>query len=152
MEISQDFKEWLELLNANKVEYVIVGAHALAFYGVPRFTGDLDILVKPSQENAKKVIQTLEAFGFGPLKLRIKDFTEPDSVIQLGYPPVRIDLITTLTGLTWQQIETGKTKGHFGPVEVYFLGKKDLIRNKKTLGRKKDLADLEALEGPQAKE
>ena len=145
MELFPDFKEWLELLNANEVEYVIVGAHALAFYGAPRFTGDLDVLIKPAPENAQKAVQALEQFGFGSLQLRAEDLLEPESVVQLGYPPVRIDLVTTLTGLNWEQIEAGKAKGRFGPVEVWFLGKEELIRNKQTLGRQKDLADIEAI-------
>jgi hypothetical protein len=146
MEISRDFKEWLELLNANKVEYFVVGAHALAFHGFPRFTGDLDILVKPDKENARRLLKALGEFGFGSLQLTEDDFCGPDAVVQLGYPPVRIDILTTLTGVTWDQIQSGKSTGTLASVPVLYLGKQELILNKKTLGRKKDLADIEGLE------
>lgn len=146
MGIQQDFKELLELLNAHKVEYLIVGAHALAFYGAPRFTGDLDVLVRPDKDNAQKVLDALADFGFGSLKLTAEDFSQSDKVIQLGYPPLRIDIMTTLTGVTWEQIEAGKTTGKIDVVSVSFIGKKEFIQNKRALGRKKDLADIEALE------
>ncbi len=145
MEVQQDFKELLELLNAHKVEFVIVGAYALAFHGVPRFTGDIDILVKPDSENAGKILAALKEFGFGSLDLIESDFKEPDKVIQLGLAPVRVDLITSLTGVSWQKAFSGKVKGNFGDVLVYYLGKKELLSNKRALGRKKDLADIEAL-------
>ena len=147
MEISRDFKELLELLNANKVEYLIVGAYAMAFYGAPRFTGDLDIFVRPDRENARRILQTLSEFGFGSLQLTEADFSQADNVIQLGYPPIRIDLLTTLTGLTWEQINSGKTIGDLGGLQVFYIGKKELIQNKRAVGRKKDLADIETLEG-----
>ena len=146
MEIQQDFKELLELLNAHEVEFVIVGAYALAFHGVPRFTGDIDILVKPDPVNAGKILTALKEFGFGSLDLNKSDFNEPDKVIQLGVAPVRIDLITSLTGVSWQQAYSSKVEGSYGDVKVYYLGREELISNKKALGRKKDLADIEALE------
>lgn len=145
MEIQQDFKELLELLNAHKVEFIIVGAYALAFHGAPRFTGDIDILVKPDPENAVKILAALKEFGFGSLDLTESDFKEPDKVIQLGLAPVRVDLITSLTGIPWQKAFSGKVKGNFGDVYVYYLGKKELLANKRALGRKKDQADIEAL-------
>jgi len=146
MEIQQDFKELLELLNAHNVEYVIVGAYALAFHGVPRFTGDIDILVKPDLDNAKNIIAALKDFGFGSLDLNESDFNEPEKVIQLGVAPVRIDLITSLTGVSWQNAYSTKVAGKYGDLNVYYLSKEELISNKKTLGRTKDLADIEALE------
>ena len=145
MEVQPDFKELLELLNAHKAEFIIVGAYALAFHGVPRFTGDIDIFVKPDSKNAEKILAALEEFGFGSLDLSKSDFEEPDRVIQLGLAPVRVDLMTSLTGLSWQEAYSGKVKGSYGDVPVYYLGRKELLSNKKALGRKKDLADLEAL-------
>lgn len=145
MEIQQDFKELLKLLNAHDVEFVIVGAYALAFHGVPRFTGDIDILVKPDSGNAGKILKALEEFGFGSLELKESDFNEPDKVVQLGVAPVRIDLITSLTGVSWQHANSAKVEGNYGELKVYYLGRKELISNKKALGRKKDLADIEAL-------
>lgn len=145
MEIQQDFKELLELFNGHSVEYVIVGAYALAYHGSPRFTGDIDIFVRPSHDNAAKVISALDHFGFGSLNLTIDDFQKPDSFVQLGVPPVRIDIITSLTGLTWEEADKGKQRGLYGKLPVFFLGREQYIVNKRATGRKKDLADLEAL-------
>ena len=145
MEVQPDFKELFELLNAHKAEFIIVGAYALAFHGVPRFTGDIDIFVKPDSENAEKILAALEEFGFGSLDLAKSDFEDPNKVIQLGLAPIRVDLITSLTGVSWQEAFSGKVKGSYGDVPVYYLGRKEFLSNKKALGRKKDLADLEAL-------
>ncbi|GAB6269475.1 MAG: hypothetical protein STSR0002_22170 [Smithella sp.] len=145
MEAQKDFKELLELFNGHKVEYMIVGAYALAFYGVPRFTSDIDIFVHPSPENAKKILSALADFGFSSLSLTIEDFQNPDSVVQLGVPPVRIDIITSITGVTWEDADKGKQEGLYGDVPVHFLGKEQYITNKRATGRKKDLADLESL-------
>lgn len=145
MEIQQDFKELLELFNGHSVEYIIVGAYALAYHGSPRFTGDIDIFVRPAHDNAAKVISALVHFGFGSLNLTIDDFQKPDSVVQLGVPPVRIDIITSLTGVTWEEADNGKQSGRYGKVPVFFLGREQYIINKRATGRKKDLADLEAL-------
>jgi len=145
MEVQPDFKELLKLLNAHKAEFIIVGAYALAFHGVPRFTGDIDIFVKPDPENAKKILSALEEFGFGSLDLTISDLQDPDKVVQLGVAPVRVDLITSLTGVSWQEAFSGKVQGTFGNVPVYYLGREEFLSNKKALGRKKDLADIEAL-------
>ncbi|WP_319475724.1 hypothetical protein [Marispirochaeta aestuarii] len=145
MDVHPDYKELLELFNKNNVEYIIVGAHALALYGVPRFTGDIDILVRPSMENGKKIIRALADFGFSFTNLSESDLTDHDKVIQLGYPPVRIDLITSITGLTWDEIDSGKVSGYYGELPAYFIGREELVKNKRASGRKKDLADLEAL-------
>jgi hypothetical protein len=145
MEIQQDFKELLELFNGHSVEYMIVGAYALAYHGSPRFTGDIYIFVRPAQDNAAKVIAALDHFGFGSFNLTTDDFQKPDSVVQLGVPPVRIDLITSLTGISWEEADKGKQRGLYGEVPVFFLGREQYIINKRATGRKKDLADLEAL-------
>jgi len=145
MEAQQDFKELLELFNGHKIEYMIVGAYALAYHGVPRFTGDMDIFVKPSIANAQRVLSALSDFGFGSLDLRVEDFQKPDSVVQLGVPPVRIDIMTSITGVTWEEADRGKVEGLYGNIPVPFLGKEQYIANKRALGRKKDLADIEYL-------
>ncbi len=145
MEIQKDFKEFIELLNGHRVEYIIVGAYALAYHGVPRFTGDIDIYVRPSLENAQKIISTLIEFGFGALNFAIDDFINPKSVVQLGVPPVRIDIITSITGVDWEEADKGKNEGKYGNVLAYFLGREQLIANKRATGRKKDVADLESL-------
>ncbi len=145
MEAEKDFAELLALFNEHEVEYVIVGAYALAFHGVPRNTGDMDILVRPSARNARRILSALSDFGFGTLDLKPEDFRDPDSVVQLGVAPVRIDIITSITGVTWHEAYKGRAGGRYGGTAVNFLGRQELIANKRALGRKKDLADLEAL-------
>jgi hypothetical protein len=145
MEIHKDFKELLELLNSHKVEYLVVGGYALAFHGAPRFTGDIDLFVKPEDANAKRILSALDEFGFGSLNFSESDFTLPDNVVQLGVPPVRVDIMTSLTGVSWEKAQAGKISGSYGTTGVFFISKKDLIANKKALGRNKDLADIEAL-------
>src|SRR3970282_1292044 len=100
MRIQQDFKELLTLLNSHRVEYILVGAYALAHHGAPRFTGNLDLFIKPDTRNAQRRLAALQDFGFGSVGLEVKDFTEPDQVIQLGVPPVRVDLITSISGVS----------------------------------------------------
>ncbi len=143
--IPQDFKELLELLNSHKVEYLVVGGYALAFHGAPRFTGDIDLFVKPEDANAKRILSVLNEFGFGSLNFSESDFTSPDNVVQLGVPPVRVDIMTSLTGVSWEKAQADKIRGSYGTTSVFFISKKDLIANKKAIGRNKDLADIEAL-------
>ena len=145
MEVQPDFRDLLALFNAHQVDYIIVGAYALAYYGAPRYTGDIDILVRPDSENAFRILSALDEFGFGSLGLAAEDFTAPDKVIQIGVTPVRVDIVTSLTGVSWEEAAKGRVAGTYGDLEVYYIGKKQFILNKRALGRKKDLADLEAL-------
>lgn len=145
MEVQQDFRDLLALFNKHEVEYIIVGAYALAFHGAPRYTGDLDILVKPEPANAGSIVRALHEFGFGTVGLTEGDFEQAGRVVQLGYAPVRVDIMTSITGLSWEQARSGRVHGPFGDVSVYYVGRDDLIANKRALGRKKDLADLEAI-------
>lgn len=145
MEAQEDFKELLELFNANRVDYLIVGAYALAFHGVPRNTGDMDILVRATADNAVRILKALDSFGFGSLALSASDFTAPDRVVQLGVPPVRVDLLTSLTGVSWDEAFADRVTGDYQGVPVAFIGREQFIRNKRATGRKRDLADLEAL-------
>ncbi len=145
MEAQKDFREFLKLFNKHKVEYVIVGAYALAFYGCPRYTGDLDILIKPDPDNGKKIIKAIKEFGFGSLGLSSEEFSLKEKVVQLGVSPLRIDILTSITGVSWEQILLHRAKGEYGGISVYFIGKDELIANKKALGRHKDLADIEAI-------
>ena len=145
MEIERDFKELLALLNSHQVEYLLVGAYALAFHGAPRFTGDLDVFVKPDAPNSERLIAALVDFGFGSLGLSPQDFQKPNQVIQLGVPPVRIDLITSITGVSWQEATAGGVAAELDGVPVRFIGRNELVINKRAAGRKKDIADLEAL-------
>ena len=145
MEAQKDFRELLELLNNHNVEYVVVGAYALAFYGCPRYTGDLDILVASDIDNAEKIMKALKEFGLTLKDLKAKDFLVSERVIQLGLSPVRIDILTSITGVSWSQVYSNKEKGKYADIPVYFIGKKELVDNKKALGRHKDLADLESI-------
>ncbi|CAB5099915.1 hypothetical protein D3OALGA1CA_1358 [Olavius algarvensis associated proteobacterium Delta 3] len=145
MEVQNDFKELLELFNVHHVEYVIVGGYALAFHGAPRFTGDLDIYVRPDPENAARIMEALSNFGFGDVGIHNVDFEETGKVIQLGVPPVRIDIVTSLTGITWEDVSSDRVAGVYGSVPVHYIGRDPFVRNKKALARYKDLADLEAL-------
>lgn len=145
MEVQPDFKELLALFNAHGVEYLIVGGYALAFHGAPRFTGDLDLWVAPTKKNAQRIVAALREFGFGSLNLAEQDFTDRDRVVQLGVPPVRVDIIAAIDGVTWASGWKGKTKGRYGDVTVFYLGRKEFLRNKRVVGRRKDLADVEAL-------
>jgi len=145
MEVQEDFREFLELLNAHEVQFIIVGGYALAFHGAPRFTGDIDVFVKPDNANAKRIINALADFGFSSLDLTINDFIDQNNVIQLGLPPVRIDIITSISGVTWEEADASKEPGLFGDVSVSYIGKNQFITNKRATGRKKDLADIEAL-------
>jgi len=145
MEVQPDFRDLLALFNAHHVEYMIVGGYALAFYGAPRFTGDLDILVRPDPENAQRVLSALDEFGFASVGLTKEDFARPDQIVQLGVPPVRIDIITSLTGVSWEEVFAGRGPGTYGDIPVYYIGREQFIANKRAIGRKRDLADLEAL-------
>jgi hypothetical protein len=146
MILSKDLSEFVALLNAAKVEYLVAGAHAMAWHGRPRFTGDLDLFIRPSLENAQRVLQVLADFGFGQVDVTVDDLKKPDSLIQLGMAPNRIDLLTDLTGLTFDEAWQNKEFGRLGEHPVAYLCKADLIRNKRTLGRPQDLADVALLE------
>jgi hypothetical protein len=145
MEVQPDFRDLFALLNEHKVEYLIVGGYALAFHGAPRYTGDIDVFVRPHPENARLIIQALAAFGFQFPNLTVDDFLKPNNVVQLGVPPVRVDLITSLTGISWEDADASKEAGNFDDVPVHYIGREQYVANKRATGRKKDLADIEAL-------
>lgn len=145
MRLSSDLREFLELLNARGVDYVIVGAHSLAFHGRPRYTGDLDILVGNSADNALKLIALLHDFGFGQSEFTVTDFSEPHQVIQLGRAPNRIDLLTSIDGVPTHEALATRLDATIDGVPVFILSKSALISNKRAVGRPQDLADIEAL-------
>jgi len=145
MDVQQDFKELLELFNARGVDYIIVGGYALAFHGAPRTTGDIDLFVGTAPDNAQRVLDALCEFGFGSVGLTKTDFEVPNQVVQLGVPPVRVDIITSLTGVSWDEAYNDRVNGVYGDVPVFFLSREKFLSNKRAIGRKKDLADLEAL-------
>ncbi len=142
MTLPEDFKEFIELLNAYQVNYLIVGGYAVGFHSRPKFTQDLDVWIERSQANAKKVLSVLNDFGFGELDITINDLANPDMIIQLGNAPLRIDLITELSGLSFSEAYSQKVKGNYLGVDTYFISQEDLIKNKSTAGREKDLEDI----------
>lgn len=144
MNIHPDFSDFISALNQNAVEYLIVGAYDLAFLGYPRYTGDIDIWINPSLANAKALIKAIGDFGLKSLALTDQDILSGD-IIQLGYPPVRIDMLTVLDGLTTDEIWASRQQGSFGTLQVFYLGRAAFIKNKRATGRLKDLADLEAI-------
>lgn len=145
MTISSDLREFLELLNSARVEFVIVGAHSLAFHARPRYTGDLDILVGDDAENARKLIDVLERFGFAD-HFKVSDFTKSEQVIQLGRAPHRIDLLTSISGVPTTEAFATKIAAELDGIPLYILSKEALIRNKRATARPQDLADLSLLE------
>jgi hypothetical protein len=145
MEVQPDFKDLLELFNKHRVEFMLVGGYALAFHGVPRYTGDMDIFVHISSQNAMRIMAALDEFGFGSVGLTVEDFQKENMVVQLGVPPVRVDIVTSLTGISWEEAYSNKVQGKYGDVPVFYIGRQEFISNKKATGRQKDLADLEAL-------
>jgi len=142
MRIEKDFKEFIALLNENKVKYLIVGGFAFTFYVEPRYTKDIDILIDASEENSKKVIDALTAFGFGNIGLKEEDFQKPDQIIQLGYAPVRIDIITSIAGVTFDSAWKNKVEGKYGDIPCFFISKEDLILNKQKAARPQDITDV----------
>lgn len=145
MVISKDFKEFIELLNEHKVKYLVVGGYAVAFHGHPRYTKDLDICIMPDKKNAEKIMRVIRDFGFGFLDIKVEDFLNRDVVIQLGNPPNRIDLITELEGVNFDQCYSSKMKTNIEGITINFIDLKNLKKNKKAVGRYQDLADLENL-------
>ncbi|MBW6516750.1 MAG: hypothetical protein K0B81_09095 [Candidatus Cloacimonetes bacterium] len=145
MQVEKDFEEFVKLLNESKVRYLIVGAYAVGFHAEPRNTGDIDIWVDSTPLNADKIIAVLHNFGFSTLGITKEDILNPDSVIQLGYPPVRIDMLTSLTGLDFDIAFKARVDANFGTTTVSLISLQDLIKNKEATGRTRDLADAELL-------
>lgn len=146
MVMNQDFREFVALLNAHKVRYLIVGGYAVAFHGHPRYTKDMDVWVEPERENAERLMRALQAFGFGSVGLQVEDFLEPKKTIQLGRAPNRIDVITSLKGVAFQGCYASKIREEIEGTLVDFIDLENLKRNKRAVGRYQDLADLENLE------
>jgi hypothetical protein len=145
MKLSADLKEFIELLNSHGVEFLIAGAHALAWHGLPRYTKDLDFFVRPNPQNVAALLAVLDDFGFGGLGLQADDFLRPDSVIQLGREPNRIDLLTGLSGVTWEECWATRSEGQIDGLPASFLGRESYLKNKLAAGRPQDLADAERL-------
>jgi hypothetical protein len=146
MELAPDFDECIGFLTAHGVEFVVVGAYALAFHGAPRFTGDLDILVRPTLDNAARLLAALEAFGFPIAELTPEAIADRRRMLQMGVPPVQIHVMSAISGVEWEEAWADRVEGSLGTHTVPFLGRDTYLRNKRAAGRPKDLADIDALE------
>lgn len=144
--LNQDFKEFVQSLNDNGVRYLVVDGYAVAIHGYPRYTKDIDIWVELARDNAERIIRALHQFGFGSLGLKEQDFLEADMIIQLGYPPRRIDLITTLAGVDFETCFSARLVVKLEDTLVNFIDLDNLRKNKRATGRAQDLADIENLE------
>jgi hypothetical protein len=144
--LNQDFKEFIQLLNDNQVHYLVVEGYAVALHGYPRYTEDIDIWIELAQENAARIVKALEQFGFASLGLKESDFLVEDQIIQLGYAPNRIDIITSLPGVVFKECYDKRLLVEIEGVKVNFIDLDNLRKNKKATGRLQDLADLEKLE------
>lgn len=145
MDLTPDFDEFCELLIAQAVEFVIVGAHALAFHGAPRFTGDLDILVRPTADNGQRLLLAIADFGFPTSPLSAADIVAGTKVIEMGVAPVQIHVMSKIDGVTWDEVWETRETGVIGSGTVAFIGRETFLRNKRAAGRPKDLADIDAL-------
>lgn len=151
MELPRDWSEFLSLLVGQKVRFLLIGGHAMAAHGAPRFTGDLDVWVQPGKRNAERVMKALVAFGFGSVTgLSDADFTSPGTVVALGHPPMRIDLLTSVSGVTFERAWRRRRSTTLGGVRLAVIGVEDLIANKRAAARPKDLVDVETLEALRA--
>lgn len=147
MELAPDFSEFFDSLIAHDVEFLIVGAYALALHGAPRFTGDIDVFVRPTAANAIRLLRALEAFGFPTGPLTPEDIVDPARVIQMGIEPVQIHVMSAIDAVPWDEAWTGRQMGDAGGRDLPFIGRQEFIKNKRAAGRLKDLADVEAIEG-----
>lgn len=149
MALNQDFKEFFELLNKHKVKYLVVGGYSVAIHGHPRYTKDIDVWILTNEDNAESLLRALDDFGFGSLDLSISDFETPGQVIQLGNAPARIDILTSLTGVDFEDCWAKRLLIEDSDLTYPVISLEDLKTNKRAVGRFQDLADLEALEGDQ---
>ena len=144
--LPQDFKELLQLLNSKKLEYLIIGGYAVALYGHPRATVDIDIWIAISKDNAQKIVEVLKEFGFNVTELTENLFLGEDKVIRMGIPPLRIEILTSIDGVEFDECYKNKNTVKIDDILVNFISLTDLKKNKKASGRLQDLADLENLE------
>lgn len=145
MNIQQDFEELLSLLRQNEVDFVVVGSYAVAFHGSPRFTKDIDIFYKNTEDNVSKIRKTLIEFGFSDDDIPESSFTKEGNIISFGVEPMRVDLLNRIDGVTFSEVDEGKIIGKYGKAEIFFIGKKELLKNKTSTSRLKDKMDAENL-------
>lgn len=144
--MNRDFAEMLKVLADEGVEALVVGAYAVAGHGIPRATGDIDLWVRPTAENATRLWQALERFGAPRSRLTPETFTQPDVVYQIGLPPNRIDFLTSIDGVNFEEAWSERYVSDIGGLAVSMLSRRHLIANKRAVGRPQDLADVARLE------
>ncbi len=145
MDLAPDFDEFIGLLIAHEVEFVIVGAYALAFHGAPRYTGDIDILIRPTLENAERTLTAIGAFGFPTGTLTPSDLIDTRRMLEMGVEPVQIHIMSSITGVSWEEASASGLVGIFGHHKILVIGRDAFLRNKRAAARPKDLADVDAL-------
>lgn len=145
MNTQPDFEDFLRLLEAHGVDYMIVGGYAVAYHGFPRFTKDIDVFFSASPDNVVRLQAALVAFEFQAVSVPLETLARPEAVLAIGVEPVRIDLLNSIAGVSFAAARPNAVRGRYGAVEVTFIGKEDLLRNKRATGRQRDLGDVEEL-------
>jgi hypothetical protein len=145
MQLSRDLREFVELLNSNGIEYLVVGGFAVAWHGYARFTADMDLLVRPDRSNAERVVKALRDFGFSSLGISEEDLTHPGRIVQLGVKPNRIDLITSIAGVTFEEAWASRVAGALEGLQVTYIGRDARILNKESTVRPQDIGDAQRL-------
>jgi predicted nucleotidyltransferase len=145
--IHEDFEEFLRLLVEQQVEFVIVGGYAVAFHGYVRATQDIDLFFRDTEDNVYRILPALQDFGLAVDESALQDFRDPGSIIRMGVPPVKIEMINTISGISFEEVWKGRVPGRYGGVEVDYISLPDLLTNKSASARPKDLADVDELGG-----
>lgn len=145
MSVQKDFEELFACLNEREVRYLVVGDYAVAYHAKPRYTKDLDLLVDPTPDNADALLAALTVFGFGGIGLTQADFSGPEKIVQLGVPPIRVDLLTSIAGVEFSSAWSARVRGRYGAQPIWFIGRQHLVMSKRAAGRPQDLADLDLL-------
>jgi hypothetical protein len=144
MELNKDFRDLRALLSARNADYLIVGGYAVAFYGAPRFTGDIDLFIRPAEESASRMLEAVRDLGFPTAGVTTEMLLERNTIVQLGRVPRRIHLMSSISGVTWETAWNSRKPGTYMDVKVFYIGREELIADKRACGRTKDLADVEA--------
>jgi len=146
IEFPRDFKEFLQLLNLKKIEYLVVGGYAVGYHGYPRATGDMDIWIAINEQNAMKMVEAMKEFGFDPPELQKELFLKEQKVIRMGVPPMRLEIFTSIDGVNFKTCFNNRVIADFGDFKVNFISKDDLLINKRASGRPQDLVDFDKLQ------
>ncbi len=146
IEFPRDFKEFLQLLNSKKIEYLVVGGYAVGYHGYPRATGDMDIWIALNEHNAINMVEAMKEFGFDPPELQKELFLKDQKVIRMGVPPMRLEILTSIDGVHFKACFNNRVIADFGDFKVNFISKDDLLTNKRASGRPQDLVDFDKLQ------